>query len=142
MVKLIRYANEGFKRHEYFKDDQYCPKLIRDDNRRENWILGCFVFVEEEDTDALISMNWDKRLYEKRNELIIPDDIMLWAENIFPIYNNGKIIIKPYISLSDKLLELNSWVKMSAKVIANRVKIVKEYNGICDWSWSQAIYIG
>ncbi|MFD0587744.1 hypothetical protein ACFQZE_06995 [Paenibacillus sp. GCM10027627] len=140
MIKLIRYANEGFFGHDYYSDDENTPKLVNEkENQIEDWVTGCFVFVEEEDPDALIMFRKD-RTNEKRHELLVPDETLIWTWNAWPTFEiDGKYGHNYYRKL-EGLLTWNSWIKLPALVIAERVKLVKKQLGASNYLWSEGIY--
>lgn len=139
MVKLIRYASEGFKPFEYYpKKQEFCPKFIRNDNRIELFVYGCYVFIEEVDLNALSNISGD-RYYEKRNELLVNEETLIWTRNEIPILKNNKLRFIPYYKIENKLL-WNSWVKIPAKIIKEKVKLIKRINGFVDYEYCEGIF--
>jgi hypothetical protein len=140
LIKIIRYANEGFYGHEYFSDEEYTPKLVDEKNNRiKDFVKGCFVFIAEEDPDALIMFRKD-RTNENRHELYVPDDTLIWTWNAWPTFEiDGKYGHNYYRKL-DGSLSWNSWIKIPVSVIAERVKIVRERLGDSNYLWSEGIY--
>jgi hypothetical protein len=111
MTRLIRYANEGF-----FK--------------------GCYAFCESEDHFAL-SGRASERMHEKRNEIVVPDDFMVYAwtcnwncpEDISGLGQDGHIINGREMSL------VPIWVvKERVKQVLNR-----RGDGHCGFEYCEVI---
>lgn len=142
MVKLIRYADQGFKGYTYFEDDRYCPKFVDwENNKLVRWVDGCFVFVEEVDEDALT--NWaSKRFYQPRHEIMVPDDTLVWVNNTkWSVNENNKLTYNNvYRDIQDGYLAWNAWVQVPAIEVANTVREIKEKTGEVCYEWCEAIY--
>lgn len=142
MVKLIRYAEQGFKGYVYYQEEKYCPKFVNwEENKKELLVDGCFVFVEEVDEEGLT--NWaGKRFYQPRHEIYVPDDSLVWVDNTkWSVDENNKLTYHSvYRNIQDKYLAWNAWVQIPVIEIANTVREIKNKTGKVDWCWCEAIY--